>query len=83
MTNQIDPEDTDPSRSKPEPRPEPGDQSPPLVREDKIKGSMHTEEPLGWDQAPQDIRDPEHKRHPRPDGIGGIKPAEPTERKSE
>lgn len=47
--------------------------SKPLVDEKQIKGSMKTEEPLGWDQAPQDIKNPEHKRHPRPDGVGGIK----------
>ena len=34
--------------------------------------SMHDEEPLGWDQAPQDISDPEKKRHPRSEGKGGV-----------
>ena len=47
-------------------------QSPPLVDERKIAGSMHTEEPDGWDQAPQDIHNPRQKRHPRPDGKGGV-----------
>ena len=46
--------------------------SKPLMDEKEIAGSMKTEEPLGWDQAPQDIKNPEHKRHPRPDGVGGI-----------
>ncbi len=33
--------------------------------------SMREEEPLGWDQAPQDITDPRHKRHSRTEGRGG------------
>ena len=49
----------------------------PVTPPEKIEGSMHTEEPTGWDQAPQAISDPRQKRHPRPDGIGGLKPAEP------
>ena len=44
----------------------------PVVPPEKIAGSMHTEEPTGWDQAPQAIADPKQKRHPRPDGEGGI-----------
>jgi hypothetical protein len=28
-------------------------------------------EPMGWDQAPTDIHDPEQKRHPRKEGKGG------------
>ena len=35
--------------------------------------SMHEEEPLGWDQAPTDIKDPQQKRHPRKEGRGGVK----------
>jgi hypothetical protein len=54
-------------------------QTKPLVDEKQIDGSMHTEEPLGWDQAPKDIKDPLHKRHPRPDGKGGIVPADDPE----
>lgn len=52
----------------------------PLVDESEISGSMHTEEPTGWDQAPQAISNPRHKRHPRPDGKGGIEPAKGPER---
>jgi len=33
--------------------------------------SMKDEEPLGWDQAPTDIHDPERQRHPRTEGKGG------------
>ena len=33
--------------------------------------SMLDEEPLGADQAPQDIDDPKQKRHPRTGGKGG------------
>ena len=33
--------------------------------------SMKDEEPMGWDQAPQDIQDPKQQRHPRTDGKGG------------
>ena len=33
--------------------------------------SMLDEEPLGWDQAPTDIKDPKQKRHPRKEGKGG------------
>jgi hypothetical protein len=32
---------------------------------------MFDEEPTGWDQAPNDIKDPEKKRHPRTEGKGG------------
>ena len=34
--------------------------------------SMKDEEPLGWDQAPQDIQDPKQQRHPRTEGKGGV-----------
>ena len=34
--------------------------------------SMKDEEPLGWDQAPTDIQDPQQKRHPRTEGKGGV-----------
>jgi hypothetical protein len=34
--------------------------------------SMHDEEPLGWDQAPTDIKEPRKKRHPRKKGKGGV-----------
>ncbi|HEY7116693.1 MAG TPA: hypothetical protein VH475_08910 [Tepidisphaeraceae bacterium] len=33
--------------------------------------SMLDEEPLGWDQAPTDIHDPERQRQPRTGGKGG------------
>ena len=33
--------------------------------------SMHDEEPDGWDLAPNDISDPQQKRHPRIEGKGG------------
>ena len=33
--------------------------------------SMKDEEPLGWDQVPTDIHDPERQRHPRTEGKGG------------
>ncbi|HEX8323594.1 MAG TPA: hypothetical protein VF595_06730 [Tepidisphaeraceae bacterium] len=56
---------------------------PPLVDESEIEGSMHTEEPTGWDQAPQAIDNPRQKRHPRPDGVGGIKPADGPDRASD
>lgn len=43
-----------------------------LEREqDQPDHSMFEEEPLGWDQAPQDIDDPQKKRHPRQEGRGG------------
>ena len=45
----------------------------PLVDEKKIVGDMKTEEPDGWDLAPQNISDPRQQRHPRPDGVGGAK----------
>jgi hypothetical protein len=32
---------------------------------------MKEEEPLGWDQAPQDVHSPRDKRHPRTEGKGG------------
>jgi hypothetical protein len=34
--------------------------------------SMHEEEPLGWDQRPQEATPDERRKHPRPDGIGAI-----------
>lgn len=48
-----------------------GKRTTPLPAGGKIEGDMHTEEPNGWDQAPQDITDPEKKRHPRVDKVGG------------
>jgi hypothetical protein len=33
--------------------------------------SMHDEEPMGWDQAPTDIKNPRDQRHPRTGGQGG------------
>jgi hypothetical protein len=33
--------------------------------------SMKDEEPLGWDQVPTDIHDPQQQRHPRTGGKGG------------
>jgi hypothetical protein len=33
--------------------------------------SMHDEEPLGWDQAPTDIKNPRDQRQPKTDGKGG------------
>lgn len=33
--------------------------------------SMLEEEPDGWDLAPADIHNPQHKRHPRKEGKGG------------
>lgn len=46
----------------------------PLPAGGQIAGDMRSEEPQGWDQAPTDIHDPEKKRHPRPDGVGGSDP---------
>jgi hypothetical protein len=48
----------------------------PSLDEKKIAGSMNTEEPDGWDLAPQNIADPRQQRHPRPDSTGGIEPAD-------
>jgi hypothetical protein len=46
---------------------------------DEPDHSMHEEEPLGADQRPQDIDDPQKKRHPRTGGKGGTPDAgEPT-----
>ena len=50
------------------------DRPSPLPAGGKIVGSVKTEEPLGWDQAPTDIKDPRQQRHPRPDGVGGSEP---------
>ena len=55
----------------------------PLIDESEISGSMHTEEPTGWDQAPQSIKETRHKRHPRPDGTGGDTPAKGDDRASD
>jgi hypothetical protein len=44
--------------------------------DDQPDHSMHDEEPLGWDQAPQNIQDPRQKRHPRTKGTGGLKEGE-------
>jgi hypothetical protein len=33
--------------------------------------SMNEEEPMGWDQAPLDIRNPRDQRQPKTDGKGG------------
>ena len=55
----------------------------PLVDESKIDGNMHTEQPTGWDQAPQAIDNVRQKRHPRPDGTGGDTPAKGEDRASD
>jgi hypothetical protein len=52
------------------------DHDKPMIDESKIAGSMHTEEPMGSDLAPQKIDRPRDKRHPRPDGVGGLIPAD-------
>jgi len=54
---QINPQDTD----EPEKQPLPN----------QPDHSMKDEEPTGWDLAPQDIKDPRQKRHPRTEGKGG------------
>ncbi len=36
-----------------------------------VDHTMFDEEPTGWDQAPQAIKDPQQKRHPRTEGKGG------------
>jgi hypothetical protein len=36
-----------------------------------VDHSMKEEEPDGWDLAPNDIKDPKAKRHPRTEGKGG------------
>jgi hypothetical protein len=46
----------------------------PLPAGGTIEGNMKTEEPDGWDQAPQEAQKPQNKRHSRPDGIGGSDP---------
>ena len=38
---------------------------------EKADHSMLEEEPLGWDQVPTDIKNPEQQRHPRTGGEGG------------
>jgi hypothetical protein len=43
----------------------------PAPDEQQPDHSMHEEEPDGWDQAPTDIHNPRHKRHPRTEGRGG------------
>ena len=43
----------------------------PLPGNEEPDHSMHDEEPNGWDQAPTDIHDPKHQRHPRREGKGG------------
>ena len=58
-TRQINADDTDQRKqSKPD-------------QPDQPDHSMMDEEPLGWDQAPKDIKDPRAKRHPRTEGKGG------------
>lgn len=39
---------------------------------DQPDHSMLEEEPLGWDQAPGQIENPQHKRHSRTEGRGGL-----------
>lgn len=56
---------TDDRKPAPQPRAAPAAEQP--------DHSMHEEEPDGWDLAPQDIKDPRHKRHPRTEGRGGTK----------
>lgn len=44
----------------------------PSVNPGQVAHSMKDEEPTGWDQAPQDIHDPQQQRHPRTEGKGGV-----------
>lgn len=46
----------------------------PLPAGGTVEGNMKTEEPTGWDQAPQEAQKPRNKRHSRPDGVGGSDP---------
>jgi hypothetical protein len=48
---------------------DPGEPSEPAP--DQPEHSMKDEEPMGWDQAPQDIHEDRQKRHPRTEGRGG------------
>jgi hypothetical protein len=68
--------ETVPPRATPESeRPAPtSDRSAPLPPGGEVAGDMTTEEPDGWDLAPNDIQEAEQKRHPRPDGVGGSDP---------
>jgi hypothetical protein len=50
---------------------EPGHPSHPAGAPAQPTHSMKDEEPMGWDQAPTNIHDPEHQRHPRTGGKGG------------
>jgi len=57
------------SASSAGPAPAHGRPSGPLM--DQPDHSMKDETPLGWDQAPTDIHDPRHQRHPKTEGKGG------------
>lgn len=52
----------------------------PLPSGGTIEGDMKTEEPTGWDQAPQEATLPRNKRQPRPDGVGGSDPTSSVDR---
>lgn len=44
----------------------------PSVRPGEVTRSMKDEEPDGWDLAPNDISDPQQRRHSRIEGKGGV-----------
>lgn len=52
----------------------------PLPTGGTIEGDMKTEEPDGWDKAPQEATKPRNKRQPRPDGVGGSDPKSSVDR---
>jgi hypothetical protein len=61
--------------TKPSSQPQKSDvRKTPLPAGGTIEGDMKTEEPTGWDQAPQGATAPRNKRQPRPDGVGGSEP---------
>jgi hypothetical protein len=37
----------------------------------QLDHTMNEEEPMGWDQAPEDIHNPRDQRQPKADGLGG------------
>ncbi len=41
------------------------------LRPDQPQHSMNGEEPLGWDQAPEDIHNPQNQHQPKTGGKGG------------
>lgn len=73
-SRQINAHETENRRADSEPTAAPPDRARPdrsMPDHSMPDHSMKEEEPMGWDQAPTNIHDPQRQRQPRTEGKGG------------